>query len=225
MRYLQDKLPILRGRTTNVRLRSLVLSNQAYNIADYSPYGLKNNVITMNGVDYTIPVGNYSDVDLLAEILSIFNAAGPGVYTGAIDPLTLIMSITSTIAYTLEFGPTSPYVEMGFDLGPLAAALTQTGTTQLNLSGPPNLLINIPELQTGSLIYYNLSPFCFCYPLTGQFSSQSQLNWINAGKTECPINIDQIYQLTVELWFTRDGKLWRYVSDPRASYQLMLEMS
>jgi hypothetical protein len=202
----------------------MVIQNQAYNICNYAPYGLRNNVVTINGVDYSIPVGNYTATDLISTLTTLFDAiVGAGTII-TLDPLTLILTIQPVAPTTLTFGPNSPYVEMGFAQGTVGPSVSLVGVTQINLSGPPNLLINIPELQTGSLIYYNLSPFCFCYPLTGQSPSLSQLNWLNAGKTECPINIDQIYQLTVELWFTRDGKLWRYVSDPRASYQLMLEM-
>lgn len=225
VRYVAKSLPILHKRVTNVGLRSMVISNQAYNICDYSPYGLKNNVVTINGVDYTLPVGNYTATDLASALVTIFDTAlGVGTVI-TINPLTLVMTITPTVPATMTLGTTSPYVEMGFAQGTFGPAASFTGSTALNLSGPANLFIYIQELQTGSLLYYNSATFSFCYPLTDQFPSQSQLNWINAGKTECPINIDQIYQLTVELWYTRDGVLWRYVSDPRASYQLMLEMS
>lgn len=225
VRYVQDTLPIMKKRVTNVRLRSMVISNQAYNIGDYAPYGLKNNVVTINGLDYTLPVGNYTASDLASALVTVFDTAvGPGTVV-TINPLTLIMTITAVAPFVLSLGDNSPYYEMGFDKTTFPLNASISGTTAINLAGPVNLFINIPELQTGSLIYYNLAPFCFCYPLTNQFQSQSQLNWIDAGKTDCPINLDQIYQMTVELWFSRDGVLWRYVSDPRASYQLMLEMS
>jgi hypothetical protein len=225
--YPSTTLGQIHRNFTNVGLRSFVVDNEYYNIVDDSPYGLQNNIITLNGNPITIPPGNYDANNLLIELLALFNVAGPGVYTGSFDAITMTFTFNSTVPFTLDFGATSPYLELGFALGgSYGPAASITSIWPINLSGPPNILIQIPELTSGSIISYSTTAFAFMYPLTGSFPSLSQANWITAGKADCPLNgFNQIYQLTVRLFYTRDGKVWPYISWPRTSYQLLLEFS
>lgn len=212
---------------TNIGLRSMVLDNEYYNIVDDAPYGLKNNVITLDGVDYDLIPGNYDATSFLAMLVVVLDAAGPGTFTASYDPNTNLFTIDSTVAFTLNFGPRSPYIEMGFLLGSTVGPSTSiTSVVPINLSGPPNLLIYIPEIDSGSMLYYNGCPYHFMYPLTGQYPSLSQGNVMTLGKLNCGlVGFQQLDSLTVNLYYTRGGKAWPYVAWSSTMYQMMLEFS
>jgi len=225
--YPQSTLTIPGRNFNNVGLRSLVLDNEYYNLVDDSPYGLKNNTITLNGVDYDITPANYDATTLLTYIIDLFNTTGTGTYAGSFNSETNRFTITCDNNFTLVFGPNSPYIELGFILGATYGPSTSiTSVVPMNLSGPPNLLIYIPEIQTASLISYNGSPFHFMYPLTGSYPSLSQGSWLNLGKTDCGlVGMNQLYGLTVQLYFTRGGKIWPYIANSSTMYQMLLEFS
>lgn len=225
--FPQSSLTLPKRNFSNVKLLSFVIENEYYNIVDDQPYGLKNNEITLDGNPITIPPGNYNAENFLTTIIALFNLAGPGVFTGVYDSITMMFTISSTVPFQLDFGPFSPFLEMGYALGFSTGIVASTTSTQpLNLSGPPNILINIQEIMTSSLVYYSGSPYHFAIPLTLAFPSLSQTTWLQAGKIDCALTgFNQLYNLTVRLWYTRAGIIWPYVSWPGTSYQLMLEFS
>lgn len=225
--FPQASLTLPKRNFSNVKILSFVVQNEYYNIVDDQPYGLKNNEITLDGNPITIPPGNYNAQTFLTTIIALFTAAGPGVFTGVYDPTTMMFTISSTVPFQLDFGPNSPFIEMGYELGFSTGVVASTTSTQpLNLSGPPNILINIQEIMTSALVYYSGAAFHYVVPLTAAFPALSQATWVQVGKMECALTgYNQLYNLTVKLWYTRAGVLWPYVSWPGTSYQMMLEFS
>lgn len=223
--YPIQSLVLPKENISSVNIRSIVLSNEYYNIVDDSPYGLQNNILTFNGSPAVLRVGNYNALTFAAMLDSILTGIGPGVFTSTFDDTTGFLTITSTVAFTLDFGPTSPYLEMGFLQGvSYGPALSLTSVYPLNLSGPPNLLIRVPEIATSDLVYYSGQPFHYIYPLTQAYPSLSQGNLITLGKLECAlVGWQKLYNLTVQIYYTRDGRVWPYISWPKTTYQLMLE--
>lgn len=226
VRYDRTNLAMPQHRVSRMRIKSFVVQNQSWNIVDFgSVGGLTNNRLVLNGTPLTLPVGNYDAVSFLSAIVALFNTAGVGVFNGSIDPLTLVMTITCTLPFTLDFtAETSPYWEMGFPRTLAAPSVSVTGSYPINLSGPREIFINIREVTGDSYVFYGLTQFLFCYPLTGQSPSLSQLNVLDAGKLDCNIGGQQVGSLTVELWFTRDGRVWPYMAYADTTYALMLEM-
>lgn len=226
VRYDRTNLGMPQHRISKIRIKSFVVQNQSWNIVNYGPVGgLTNNRLVLNGSPLSLPPGNYDAVSFISAIVALFNATGSGVYTGSIDPLTLLLTISCTLPFTLDFTrEDSPYWEMGFGRIATPPGVSFTGSYPINLSGPREIFINIPEVTGDSYIFYGLTPFLFCYPLTGQSPSLSQLNVLDAGKLDCVVGSQQVASLTIQLWFTRDGQVWPYMAYADTTYALMLEM-
>ncbi len=222
--YSSRIVPVPQPLISKARLRSMVMSNEAYNICDYSPYGLKNNTIMMNGSPVDITPGVYNVTTLVDTLEDLLVAIEPTI-TVTVDTLTFRMTIAAAVPFTLGFPDTSPYVELGFPLDYSVTADIHTGSNPINLSGPRSIYVNIPQFVTNDVVQYGTRTFTFIYPLTDAFPSESQLNWLNAGKTEALLQYGGIItQVTIELYFTRDGIVWPYIANSMTSYQLMIEL-
>ncbi len=200
-------------------LRSVVLQCGAYNIKDDSAnHGLKNNVITFNGTPVTIPPGSYSETDLATYLTTAFSAITAAT-TVTYSTVTFKFTIARAGSNTIIFGATSPWYEMGFAQATYTGASIVSPTT-LNLSGPPNLLISIPEIASGNLISYNGQLFHYIFPLTGAAPSLSQGTTISLGKLVCWTYQQSLSQLTVNIFYTRAGHVYPYIMT--GAYQIIL---
>ncbi len=194
-------------------------------ICDYASYGgLQNNQLTVNGTKYGLPTGDYDAATFAAALVATLNATSIGTFVATVDPSTLILTITCSAVFTIDFPADSPYVEMGVPLNYSSTGMTFTGVGPINLSGPRSIYLRIREFRSNHEVMYGGVGVHFCYPLTSSWASESQLNWLNAGKIDCPLQQGIITRMTLELYFTRAGYLWPYMANELTSYQLMLEL-
>lgn len=115
-------------KVKSLKLLSGSIPNSIYNINS------TNNILYINGNPIAIPIGSYNTSNLPSTIETALNAAGLGIiFIVTFSDITLKLTISGTIAFTIGSGINSINDIIGFSpSGPLVSI---TGTNIVNLSG------------------------------------------------------------------------------------------
>ena len=207
-------------------IRSMVFGNSTYNIVDDSANGgLKNNLFFVDGNPIIVPPGTYSAENFSTTVQALIVAAiGAGV-TVSYNPITLKITITTPAPVTIIFGSDSPAYEMGFTETTYGPGVSFTSDYVVDFGGPAAVLISVKEIGSYNMVMYNNFPCNFIYPLTGATPSISQGNPITLSKLDCWVSQrGQLSQLTVELFFIRNGVVWPLINDVNSFYEILLQI-
>ena len=90
------QLPYLFNNVISLEFKSMDYSNSFYNITN----NIGNNHLSINGIDYVIPDGNYTSVDLLGSL----NSITPSSIDFSLNKITGKISIISIDIFDLSFG-------------------------------------------------------------------------------------------------------------------------
>jgi len=215
VRYDQRDITTGKGSITCVTLASFVTNFGPYNIVDWSAdRGLQNNILYVNGTLVTVAPGSYDAVSLATALQTAVQVVVPTA-TVNYNALTYRFQFADAGAFRLSFGSSQTMAfELGFSNTYDATATVHTSTQNINLSGPSDILVTIPELPTANMLFYNLQPFIFSYPLTSASPYEGQLNMVTTPKLQARLNyaVTATSTLTVGLYFTRDGIIYPYYS-------------
>lgn len=157
-------------RIVGYGLKSAVIPKTNYNIPVIrNTFQVIDSTLTVKTI--TIPAGNYTMTDLLAEIVVQLNASGPDTYTATYDPITGKVTITSTFA-TFELQPSTQQGSILYKLGfnpsttYTAVAGTITAPNVADISGIKTVFIKIKQLTqyirntTNSMLNFKLDLGC-----------------------------------------------------------------
>ena len=166
---LTDPLP--NGK--EIIFTDVILPNLFYNIDS------TNNVIVFNDGSArtaTIPPSYYSNSSLLTALASAMTvASGVTLFTAAYNAATLLVTITGTNAFTINFGSSTISYALGYPVtSTSASSLTQTATNAMVLN-PPYLLLNIVELNSTRVADTNYVLATLKVPI---LSSNQQVNYM-----------------------------------------------
>jgi len=204
----------------------MVFGNSTYNIVDDSANGgLKNNLFFVDGNPIIVPPGTYSAENFSTTVQALIVAAiGAGV-TVSYNPITLKITIATPAPVTIIFGSDSPAYEMGFTETTYGPGVSFTSDYVVDFGGPAAVLISVKEIGSYNMVMYNNFPCNFIYPLTGATPSISQGNPITLSKLDCWVSQrGQLSQLTVELFFIRNGVVWPLINDVNSFYEILLQI-
>ncbi len=222
--YQSLGLPWWRG-AKRFRLQYFTFTSDLYNIKDESAFGgLKNNVLIVDGHTVTITPGNWAVDTFCVELAALMNAADPGkTFTVTYNPITISITVSALVAFVLDMRGNSPWYEMGFQQALYGSTTSITGIGSYNFSGPVTLFVQINEIVTNNLVYYDQFAFKFVYPLISETPGIGQANLITAGKLDCWAEGDNtLTQLTVSLFYPHGGKVYPLIDGPYSTYQMTL---
>lgn len=178
----QIKLPEALENVKTIDIVYFSMPNGIYNIENRSFSFTQGGTFSFN-----IPNGNYSATDLLAYLKTQCDTLSGNVWTFTIDPNTALLTISSTVAFTVDFTITgSLFNILGFPFAVTPLGLNTTGFRIVNLINIQSLFVYIEEYES---LGFNLQmSFNFCVPIEVPFgdlitykknNSIEQINFFN----------------------------------------------
>lgn len=178
----QIKIPEALENVKTIDMVYFAMPNGIYNIENKSFSFNQGGIQTFN-----IPDGNYSATALLAYLKTQCDTLSGNVWTFTVDTITGKLTISSTVAFTVDFTITnSLFAILGFPYAVTTLGLATTGTRIINLIPIQSLFIYIEEYE--SLGFNQQMSFNFCVPVDSQFgdlivyqknNSIEQINFFN----------------------------------------------
>jgi hypothetical protein len=93
--------PQYRGERNSIKLKINYLYIPQYNNVTYNSFGFLNSISDFYSLSF--PQGIYTETTFLNEFISLLNSNDIQTYTYSIDPLTQIVSISSTDPFQIQF--------------------------------------------------------------------------------------------------------------------------